>query len=69
MPRITLPSDLRALSLSDLWTLYAEIARELALTPLGSRARRRALADLEAIQRAINVRFPCPQEPAPGRSA
>ena len=65
MSRIVPPSELQNRSTAELWNLYAEIERELAQYPVGSCARRQALASLDAVRRAIAARA-CRQDgPAP----
>lgn len=65
MSRSILPSELQNLSLGELWNLYAEIERQLARSPVGSSARRQAVASLDAVRRAIAARARRPGGPAP----
>lgn len=65
MPKIVLPSDLQTFTLTELWGLHAKAERELTQSAAGSPARRNALASLENIRRAINLRAAQARGPSP----
>ena len=66
MSKIILASELEGRSLSELWSLYATVERELTQSALGSAQRRNALASLENIRRAINASGLHSNGPVPG---
>lgn len=66
MSRIVVPSELRHLTLTELWGLHARIERDLIQSEAGSAERRNGLASLENIRRAANARMRDQGGPAQG---
>ena len=60
MSKIILASELKGRTLSELWSLYAHVERQLTQSAVNSADRRNALASLENIRRAINARAQTP---------
>lgn len=66
MSRIILASELQGRTLSELWSLYAIVERQVTQSPVNSSERRNSLASLENIRRAIGAHIRNPGGPARG---
>ena len=65
MCRIITETELQSLGIEELRSLFNKVSQELHRSAPGTPARRRALASLETIQRAMAVRMAGPRPPKP----